>query len=237
MPAGHVLRSPMVGTFYLSPDPESAPFVKLGQSVKAGDTLGIIEAMKMFNQIEADIAGTIVARARQQRTAGRIRRTVICHWMKSRAEGQGLRAEKLAAPDVCTSALGPQPSALALCWTKSSSPTAAKSPCACCALVTRSASRPSRCIRPSIAISSMSAWPTNRSASDRRQPRKATSTRRRIIAAAEVTDAQAIHPGYGFLSENADFAERVEAIRFHLHRPDRERDPPDGRQGRGDPAR
>jgi acetyl-CoA carboxylase biotin carboxyl carrier protein len=51
----------MVGTFYLSPNPESAPFVKLGQSVKAGDTLGIIEAMKMFNQIEADIAGTIVA--------------------------------------------------------------------------------------------------------------------------------------------------------------------------------
>ncbi|HEY2395267.1 MAG TPA: acetyl-CoA carboxylase biotin carboxyl carrier protein [Rudaea sp.] len=61
MPAGHVLRSPMVGTFYLSPNPDSAPFVKLGQSVKAGDTLGIIEAMKMFNQIEADISGTIVA--------------------------------------------------------------------------------------------------------------------------------------------------------------------------------
>jgi len=61
LPAGHVLRSPMVGTFYLSPNPESAPFVKVGQSVKTGDTLGIIEAMKMFNQIEADIAGTIVA--------------------------------------------------------------------------------------------------------------------------------------------------------------------------------
>jgi acetyl-CoA carboxylase biotin carboxyl carrier protein len=61
LPAGHVLRSPMVGTFYLSPNPESAPFVKVGQSVKVGDTLGIIEAMKMFNQIEADIAGTIVA--------------------------------------------------------------------------------------------------------------------------------------------------------------------------------
>lgn len=61
LPAGHVLRSPMVGTFYLSPNPDSAPFVKVGQSVKAGDTLGIIEAMKMFNQIEADISGTIVA--------------------------------------------------------------------------------------------------------------------------------------------------------------------------------
>src|SRR5262249_26860069 len=61
LPPGHVLRSPMVGTFYASPNPDAPAFVKIGQSVKAGDTLGIIEAMKMFNQIEADIAGTIVA--------------------------------------------------------------------------------------------------------------------------------------------------------------------------------
>ncbi|HEY8010486.1 MAG TPA: acetyl-CoA carboxylase biotin carboxyl carrier protein [Rudaea sp.] len=60
-PPGHVLRSPMVGTFYASSTPENPPFVKVGQSVKVGDTLGIIEAMKMFNQIEADVAGTIVA--------------------------------------------------------------------------------------------------------------------------------------------------------------------------------
>ena len=61
LPPGHVLRSPMVGTFYASPNPDAAPFVKVGQTVKVGDTLGIIEAMKMFNQIEADVAGTIVA--------------------------------------------------------------------------------------------------------------------------------------------------------------------------------
>ena len=61
LPPGHVLRSPMVGTFYASPSPDAAPFVKVGQLVKAGDTLAIIEAMKMFNQIEADVAGTIVA--------------------------------------------------------------------------------------------------------------------------------------------------------------------------------
>jgi acetyl-CoA carboxylase biotin carboxyl carrier protein len=61
LPAGHVLRSPMVGTFYASPNPDSPEFVKVGQAVKAGETLAIIEAMKMFNQIEADIAGTIVA--------------------------------------------------------------------------------------------------------------------------------------------------------------------------------
>jgi acetyl-CoA carboxylase biotin carboxyl carrier protein len=51
----------MVGTFYSSANPDSPPFVKVGQSVKAGDTLGIIEAMKMFNQIEADVSGTVVA--------------------------------------------------------------------------------------------------------------------------------------------------------------------------------
>ena len=61
LPPGHVVRSPMVGTFYTSANPESPPFVKVGQTVKAGDTLGIIEAMKMFNQIEADHAGTVVA--------------------------------------------------------------------------------------------------------------------------------------------------------------------------------
>lgn len=59
LPAGHVLRSPMVGTFYASSSPDTPPFVKEGQSVKVGDTLCIIEAMKMFNQIEADKAGTI----------------------------------------------------------------------------------------------------------------------------------------------------------------------------------
>ena len=61
LPPGHVLRSPMVGTFYASPNPDAPSFVKVGQTVKVGDTLGIIEAMKMFNQIEADVAGTIVA--------------------------------------------------------------------------------------------------------------------------------------------------------------------------------
>jgi acetyl-CoA carboxylase biotin carboxyl carrier protein len=61
LPDGHVVNAPMVGTFYASSNPESPPFVKVGQKVKAGDTLGIIEAMKMFNQIEADVAGTVLA--------------------------------------------------------------------------------------------------------------------------------------------------------------------------------
>ncbi len=61
LPEGHVVTSPMVGTFYASPAPDKPAFVAVGQPVKVGDTLGIIEAMKMFNPIEADAAGTLLA--------------------------------------------------------------------------------------------------------------------------------------------------------------------------------
>lgn len=57
--AGHVVRSPMVGTFYASPSPDAPSFVEVGQHVNAGDTLCIVEAMKMMNQIEADKSGVI----------------------------------------------------------------------------------------------------------------------------------------------------------------------------------
>jgi acetyl-CoA carboxylase biotin carboxyl carrier protein len=60
-PAGHAVKSPMVGTFYASPAPGSPAFVSVGQTVTAGDVICIIEAMKMMNQIEADKAGTIGA--------------------------------------------------------------------------------------------------------------------------------------------------------------------------------
>jgi acetyl-CoA carboxylase biotin carboxyl carrier protein len=58
-PTGHVMRSPMVGTFYRSPTPGAKSFVELGSRVNVGDTLCIIEAMKILNQIEADAAGVI----------------------------------------------------------------------------------------------------------------------------------------------------------------------------------
>jgi acetyl-CoA carboxylase biotin carboxyl carrier protein len=56
---GHIVKSPMVGTFYRSPSPGAKSFVEVGQTVKQGQTLCIIEAMKMLNQIEADASGTI----------------------------------------------------------------------------------------------------------------------------------------------------------------------------------
>ena len=61
LPEGHVVKSPMVGTFYRSPSPGAESFVQVGQSVKQGDTLCIIEAMKLLNEIEADASGVIKA--------------------------------------------------------------------------------------------------------------------------------------------------------------------------------
>jgi acetyl-CoA carboxylase biotin carboxyl carrier protein len=61
-PLGHVVTSPMVGTFYEAPSPGAKPFVEVGQQVNVGDTLCIIEAMKMLNQIESDKTGKITAR-------------------------------------------------------------------------------------------------------------------------------------------------------------------------------
>ena len=60
-PEGHPVKAPMVGTFYRSGSPGSQPFVEVGQTVKAGDTLCIIEAMKLMNEIEADASGVIKA--------------------------------------------------------------------------------------------------------------------------------------------------------------------------------
>lgn len=58
-PEGHILKSPMVGTFYQSSSPGAKPFVEVGDSIKVGETICIIEAMKILNEIEADKTGTV----------------------------------------------------------------------------------------------------------------------------------------------------------------------------------
>ena len=58
---GHVVKAPMVGTFYRSPSPDAKVFVEVGQAVKEGDTICIIEAMKLMNEIEADASGVVKA--------------------------------------------------------------------------------------------------------------------------------------------------------------------------------
>jgi len=60
-PEGHVVKAPMVGTFYRSPSPDAKAFVEVGQTVKEGDTICIIEAMKLMNEIEADAGGVVKA--------------------------------------------------------------------------------------------------------------------------------------------------------------------------------
>lgn len=59
--SGHKVLAPMVGTFYRSSSPEAEPFAKVGDTISAGDTLCIIEAMKMMNQIESDVSGTVLS--------------------------------------------------------------------------------------------------------------------------------------------------------------------------------
>lgn len=59
--SGHIVESPMVGTYYDASGPDAVPYVKIGSKVKVGDTLCIIEAMKTFNQIEADAEGVVTA--------------------------------------------------------------------------------------------------------------------------------------------------------------------------------
>lgn len=61
IPSGHIVTSPMVGTFYEAPSPNAKAFVNIGDKVNVGDTLCIVEAMKMLNQIESDKAGTVQA--------------------------------------------------------------------------------------------------------------------------------------------------------------------------------
>ena len=60
-PEGHVVKAPMVGTFYRSPSPDAKPFAEVGQTVKEGETVCIIEAMKLMNEIEADAGGVVKA--------------------------------------------------------------------------------------------------------------------------------------------------------------------------------
>jgi len=61
LPSGHIVKSPMVGTFYSSSSPGAKPFVNVGDSVAEGETVCIVEAMKILNQIEADVSGTVKA--------------------------------------------------------------------------------------------------------------------------------------------------------------------------------
>ena len=183
-PAGHKVLSPMVGTYYEAPAPGRRIFVKIGDQVQAGDTLCIIEAMKMMNQIEADVAGKVVA-----------------------------ALAKNGEPVEFGQALFIIERLIARCSTRSSSPTAGKSRCASSAPAGNSASRPSPSIpRPTqpkhvlLADETVCIGPPP---STRQLPQHARDHQR-----GRGHGRGGHPPGYGFLSENADFAERVEHSGF-----------------------
>ena len=88
-PTGHVVKSPMVGTFYRSSSPGAKPFVEVGSQVKEGETVCIIEAMKILNEIEADKAGTVTQDPVRERPGGRVRPAAVRHRMSAQLGAVG----------------------------------------------------------------------------------------------------------------------------------------------------
>ena len=191
--AGHVVTSPMVGTFYRASSPGGKPLVEVGSSVKEGEPVCIIEAMKIMNEIEATHTGTITK--------------VLCENGQPVEFGQPLF-------DRSTRARLTQRPEPAMFEKILDSPIAAKSRLriqrACremgikSVIVYSEADREAKYVK--LADEAVCIGPAASSQSYLNMPA--------IISTAEVTDAEAIHPGYGFLSENADFAERVERSGF-----------------------
>ena len=84
MPAGKVVASPLVGAFYVAPAEDAEAFVQIGDTVKKGQTLAIVEAMKLMNEIESDYDGTVAEVLVENGAAGRIRTAIIPHYLGKR---------------------------------------------------------------------------------------------------------------------------------------------------------
>ena len=183
-PNEHVITAPMVGTFYASPSPGAKAFVEIGEEVKVGQVLCIIEAMKMMNQIEAD------QRGHGQVHHGENGDPVDSANPSSSSSKRATMLEKVVIANRGEIALR----ILRACRELGIKTVAVHST-ADYSLKHVLLADESVCIGPPPSAESYLNMPA-------------------IISAAEVTDAVAIHPGYGFLAENADFAERVEQSGF-----------------------
>jgi acetyl/propionyl-CoA carboxylase alpha subunit len=186
LPEGDVVKAPMVGTFYRAASPGAEPFVQLGSVVKAGETLCIIEAMKLLNEIESRSRGYGEGHSGRERRTRRIRRAAVRH---------RLRESSVMFGKVLIANRGE----IALRIQRACRELGIKT-----VVVHSEADRDAKYVR--LADESVCIGPPPSALSYLNIPS--------IISAAEVTDSEAIHPGYGFLSENADFAERVESSGF-----------------------
>ncbi len=210
IPRGHRVTSPMVGTFYRAPTPGARAFVEIGQRVEPGDTLCIIEAMKMLNQIEADRGRRGGGHSGRERSAGGVRPAAVRDPIAGRERpADSPMLEKIVIANRGEIALR----ILRACRELGIKTVAVHSTADRDLKHVRLADE-TVCIGPPPAADSYLNIPA-------------------LISAAEVTDAVAIHPGYGFLSENADFRRARRAERLHVHRPAARNHTADGRQGLG----
>ena len=204
----HIIKSPIVGTFYAGASPEAGPFVKVGDRVEAGQTVCIIEAMKLMNEIEADISGEVVRVLVENgqpveygeplfalRPSGK--EEVVARRCRGSGTFRGrIRSKPVQLAKMFRKILIANRGEIALrvidaCKELGIATVAVYSEADRNALHVRFADE-AVCIGPPRSSESYLNIP-------------------QVISAAEITNVDAIHPGYGFLSENANFAEVCEA--------------------------
>ena len=232
-PKGREITSPMVGTFYRPCRRSRRPTSRSARASREDTVVCIIEAMKVMNEIKAEASGRRRRDPGRKRQARAVRPGAVPAQVSRIRESGRNRSETRRHLPVPRSAFRiPLPPLRLLCSTKSSSPTVARSPCASCAPAANWASRPWPFIPSRTWKASTSSSPTRPSASARPPAADSYLKIDRIISAAEIGDVDAIHPGYGFLAENAHFAEVCESCNIRFIGPPAERHPHDGRQER-----
>jgi acetyl/propionyl-CoA carboxylase alpha subunit len=188
----------MVGTFYRASSPGAKAFVEIGDTIKEGETICIVEAMKILNEIEADKSGTVTQILVENGQAAVVNTAspfaILCGSNNSPGPGP-VHPSRAMFKKILIANRGE----IALRVQRACREMGIKA-----VMVYSEADRDAKYVR--LADEAVCIGPAPSGQSYLNMPA--------IISAAEVTDAEAIHPGYGFLSENADFAERVEKSGF-----------------------